>query len=252
MRIRKRQYRFTWTAFVSVIFSATLLLILPSFHSLSTTTKAILSFILWGWIVLPSFYLFVTGSRRALVRMIHSSETELSKAVEKPPVGAGIHKGEELNIQGVAGKIVRRTDTDLPPEKWAEDFISLCVSELEIMSAVCYQRTENNLFESIATYAFPHDHPPPGFGEGEGLNGQVAMDRQLQVLRTLPDKHQEVFSGLGKTRPSYLVILPLVVDNQSEYIIEVAGFRWADSNLEQLFQRVANGLAEKLMAREKK
>ncbi|MDT8432403.1 MAG: GAF domain-containing protein, partial [Bacteroidales bacterium] len=86
------------------------------------------------------------------------------------------------------------------------------------------------------------------FVEGEGLNGQVAKNGQVQVIRNIPDHYATVFSGLGSGKPAYLAIIPLVANEHTLAVIEVAGFRWSDDNLEQLFHVIARTLSEKIQA----
>jgi hypothetical protein len=250
MSIRKQQYISTWIALISIITAATVLLLVPAFLSLAPGISTLIAFIAWGLAVVPAVFLFLSGSRGSLAKMIHTKKATgaMDEQSFKRPT---IHGDKEtLDIQSLAGKITRRTDPRQPPEKWGREIIRLFVSELEIMSGIFYCRDEQNIFTSLATYAFPHSEEPRRFTEGEGLNGQAAKNGQVEVIRNIPDQYTTVFSGLGSGKPSWLAFIPLVVNEQTRVLIEVAGFRWSDENLEQLFQVLARQLSEKIQAAE--
>lgn len=248
MRIIKRQYIFTWIALVAVIFAATVLLLLPSFTSMASALKKLVAFIAWGLVVVPAIFLFLKGSKNTLARIIQMEE-------DPEPAGASSEKltpepGENkaLDIKTVAGKITRRTDPAQPPGIWGKQLIDILVTEIEIMSAIFYYRDQEDSFASVATYATPHSKDSFHFKEGEGLNGQVAKNGQVQVLRTIPEQYAKVFSGLGSGSPAYLAIVPIVVGERTIALLEVAGFRWAEDPLEQMFHVMAHHFSEQIAA----
>jgi hypothetical protein len=250
MSIRKQQYIFTWIALISIIAAATALLLIPAFRSLPVGIRTLIGFIAWGLAVVPAVFLFLAGSRGTLAKMIHSKKgPEPGTRASFSPSSASPDK-EPLNVQSVAGKISRRTDPRQAPEKWGKEFLNMLVSEIEIMAGIFYYRDEQNTFTSLATYALPHSEGPRRFVEGEGLNGQAAKNAQVQVIRNIPDQGVTVFSGLGSGKPSYLAFIPLVANGKARAVIEIAGFRWSDDNLEQLFQVIARKLSEKMEAAE--
>ncbi|MDF1572501.1 MAG: GAF domain-containing protein [Bacteroidales bacterium] len=248
MGIRKQQYIFTWIALISIITAATVLLLIPSFVSLSAGMRTLIAFIAWGLTVVPAIFLFLAGSRGTLAKMIRTKEVPESDT--DTPLNRSLVSGqkETMNIQSVAGKITRRTDPRQPPGQWGRELINMLVSEIEIMSGLFFYRDQQDTFTALATYAFPHNEAPRRFVEGEGLNGQVAKNGQVQVIRNIPDHYATVFSGLGSGKPAYLAIIPLVANEHTLAVIEVAGFRWSDDNLEQLFHVIARTLSEKIQA----
>ncbi|MDT8432402.1 MAG: hypothetical protein RQ746_12845, partial [Bacteroidales bacterium] len=74
MGIRKQQYIFTWIALISIITAATVLLLIPSFVSLSAGMRTLIAFIAWGLTVVPAIFLFLAGSRGTLAKMIRTKE----------------------------------------------------------------------------------------------------------------------------------------------------------------------------------
>jgi len=69
------------------------------------------------------------------------------------------------------------------------------------------------------------DEPAPTFRMGEGLVGQCALDQQVVVLDDVPQDYVRIRSGLGDHQPQSIVIQPVVVDDETLGVIELASFR---------------------------
>jgi hypothetical protein len=242
---------FSWIALGMVITGAASLLIIAG-AEIEYGTRNILFLLAWLWVVVPAFRLFKTATDKALKR----AETALHDDIPVQQIPANKKspgKKEHFDIQGIAGKIVRRVSPAGDPEALGNDLLRLLVSELEIMSGIFYYKKADQRFVSLNTYAYPHSTDPYSFAEGEGLTGQAVKNRQVSVYRSVPEEYTSVFSGLGSGKPSYLAIVPVVIGNIPVAVLEIAGFRWAEENLEQFFQIIARGLAEKMgeISREK-
>jgi len=66
------------------------------------------------------------------------------------------------------------------------------------------------------------DHLPPRLEVGEGLLGQCALERRLQLLDTAPDGLGTIRSGLGESRPAALMLAPIQLNDQLLGVVEVA------------------------------
>lgn len=235
---------FSWTA-LGMVITGTASLVIIAGAEIENGTRNILLLLAWLWVVVPAFWLFRTATDKVLKGASPASPGDIPVR-HTPAAKRNPGKKEHFDIQGIAGKIVRRVSPAGNPETWGSDLLRLLVSELEIMSGVFYYKKEDHRFVSLNTYAYPHTTEPYSFVEGEGLTGQAAKNRQVAVYRSVPDEYTSVFSGLGSGKPSYLAIVPVVISNTPVAVLEIAGFRWAEENLEQFFQIIARGLAEKM------
>lgn len=242
MSHNKPEYIVIRVAIALLVVSVTLLLV---FSAGNLQPLAVLLFSTWILAVASGVYLFIFASKWILSQKAEAIATETAASSEKRDVPAR-NEPAHLDIQSLAGKIVRRISSGADPEKWGTELLSYFVSEIEIMSGIVYLKNSENLFTAVATYAYPHSQPPFTFIEGEGITGQVAKNRQVAVYRSIPDNYRKVFSGLGSSKPAYLGILPVILNDTTIAVIELAGFRWAEENLEQLFQIVARELTGKL------
>ncbi len=62
------------------------------------------------------------------------------------------------------------------------------------------------------------------FRMGEGLIGQVAVKKTLNVLQSMPKNYFRIESSLGRNIPDSIAILPAVFDNKTSAVIELAKF----------------------------
>jgi hypothetical protein len=156
---------------------------------------------------------------------------------------------DNLDAAATARKLVRR----IPPETRMEDLGPLLfqnlAKELEIMSGILYLRSEDR-FEPDANYALAGPDEPYEFTFGEGLSGQAAASRQIMVLTRLPEGHRQVYSGLGKSPPKYLAIVPLVKEEKTLAVLECSGYRYDPGEIESMFRIFARDLMENLLIEE--
>ncbi|NSL87536.1 response regulator [Chitinophaga sp. Mgbs1] len=66
---------------------------------------------------------------------------------------------------------------------------------------------------------------PQEFSSGEGLTGQAAAGKNIQVFRNLPQDYWQIIAASGALRPETLVLVPLRIDGELLGIIELAAFR---------------------------
>jgi signal transduction histidine kinase/HAMP domain-containing protein/DNA-binding response OmpR family regulator len=75
----------------------------------------------------------------------------------------------------------------------------------------------------VGSYGYPDDEERPSrIPFGRSLVGQVARSRRPISVEELPPGYVTISSGLGRTVPSALVVLPIVVEDQVLGVIELA------------------------------
>ncbi|MCW3105393.1 MAG: response regulator [Bacteroidetes bacterium] len=74
-----------------------------------------------------------------------------------------------------------------------------------------------------AAYAYKSDkHIPQEFAIGEGLVGQCAFEKEKIIISNVPKDYIKISSSLGKAKPSNLVVLPVLFENNVKAVIELA------------------------------
>lgn len=98
-----------------------------------------------------------------------------------------------------------------------------------------YTDAKLNLF---AAYGYKNDkNLVKEFGIGEGLVGQCALEKERILLNNIPSNYIKITSGLGKSSPTNLIILPVLFENQVKAVIELASLdNFSETHLDFLSQ----------------
>ena len=116
------------------------------------------------------------------------------------------------------------------------------------------QKADRVQLKLTSVYAYNRKKFVSGFVKpGEGLAGQVYLERQSIILREIPDDYIKITSGLGEALPQSLMVCPLLLNERVYGVLEIASFKIFkphDAELihkfaEQLASAIANGQANK-------
>jgi HAMP domain-containing protein/signal transduction histidine kinase/DNA-binding response OmpR family regulator len=75
----------------------------------------------------------------------------------------------------------------------------------------------------IASYAYiKRKNSPTQYAMGEGLIGQVAIEKERILLANVPKDYIKINSGLGDAKPQNVIILPVLFEGRLKAVIELA------------------------------
>ncbi|MFF2907727.1 CHASE3 domain-containing protein [Paenibacillus sp. NPDC057934] len=122
-------------------------------------------------------------------------------------------------------------------------FLNKLASILELQYGAVYVLNAEDSFERIYSYAGSDDSENSvgvkKIKSGEGLVGQCAQDMTLRVLEDLPVDYISINSGLGRTAPRYLTLAPVIFENKTLAVLEIASLtKWAPFHFELLSKLV--------------
>ncbi|WP_052380756.1 CHASE3 domain-containing protein [Paenibacillus camerounensis] len=140
--------------------------------------------------------------------------------------------------------IVLQETTDL--SDMSRTFMNKLATTFEIQYGAVYildNEDENNKgsYKRRYSYAGSIDADTP-YGAatiriGEGLVGQCALDRVVMFTGDLPADYISINSGLGRTAPRFAIIAPVVFENKTLAVVEVASLtKWAPHHVELLYE----------------
>ncbi|MFD3492251.1 HAMP domain-containing protein [Streptomyces sp. NPDC058690] len=87
------------------------------------------------------------------------------------------------------------------------------------------ETTDGTELRIVGSYGRPVDSAGHDrFKMGESLVGQAARSRRTIAAEGVPSDYISISSGLGRTAPGSLIVLPIVVDDQVLGVIELASF----------------------------
>lgn len=118
-------------------------------------------------------------------------------------------------------------------------FVSRLSVMLEMQYATIYVVNNDELFERIYSYAGAENKEerigPQVIQPGVGLAGQCALDQRMNVIEQLPDDYIYINSALGRTAPRFAVIAPIIFENKTVAVLEIAALtHWAPYHFELL------------------
>lgn len=249
MKTSKLRYILTWVALSVLLICSTLLVAVAWNSRILDAFSPTIIILLWVSISSSAIYLFLLAVKKAHRLWINEERQEQKeqKATEskRQSKQASTVGKQQIDFASIARKLVRRIPDKIAIEELGKVLLKNLARELEIMSGVYYVE-KNGTFEETATYALVKAEGPLSFKSGEGLTGQVARNRQLMVLTRLPEEYLEVYSGLGKAKPAYLAITPLVYKNKTIALLEFTGYRYDAKEIEIILRVFSRELINKL------
>jgi HAMP domain-containing protein/signal transduction histidine kinase/CheY-like chemotaxis protein len=85
------------------------------------------------------------------------------------------------------------------------------------------EELQSSRLSLFAAYGYQSDkNIPKEFAIGEGLVGQVAFEKERIILSNVPTNYIKISSGLGRSKPANLIILPVLFENKVKAVIELA------------------------------
>lgn len=132
-------------------------------------------------------------------------------------------------------------------EKLFDIFLNEIVKQTESVQAGLFLTVESENKKMLRFnngYAFyVSETDPVEIYFGEGLSGQVAIDKKLLNLSEIKVDRMPVYSGMGSSVPQNLIICPLINDNETIGVIELASFKKYDLPDEYFVEKAATLLS---------
>jgi hypothetical protein len=176
---------------------------------------------------------------------------------ERIRIYSEINKKEEIieenkiDLDEIENKIVPKGNF-----KTIESFATKLLQNMgqvnEISQAVFYLSDPDfSNYKYIAGYALTNENTIPDFKPGENLNGQVAINKEILIISDIPEDYMNIESGLGKSKPVYLIIVPVLFENNTIAVMEFATFKSNSEFIKEIFEKVAGHVANKLIQMQK-
>lgn len=227
----------------------------------------ILTFGLFALLIIIS--LIAIGISSGISRMIVNTIGDVTETIRKIALSGGGH-GERIkvNTQDEVRDLANATNfllDTLEKREWlqknladivttyqgvssitklAQTFLSEVADRTDTSYGAFYVReTVDNKVSFVKQASFAGEDASIGrenFKLGEGLIGQAAADKRMYTYKGLPKDYRMIGTGLGETPPKQIVILPVIFEDESIAVIELATMKEYDEQQLELVKQIAD------------
>ena len=149
-------------------------------------------------------------------------------------------------VQTNSGDIINLYHRNVSIDSLAEKFISTLTPLMEANLGAFYLSEgegKHSTFRKVATYADgAADIGTETFKLREGLIGQCALNKETIVLENVPDNYTLITTGLGSTKPSSIIIAPVIIKEEVIAVIEMATLTTFTDTHKNLLKKVLETL----------
>ncbi len=199
-------------------------------------TYVIVGFTLLLGLISTIIYLFMQNYSKAVEKIVYVEKTASQKKADE----VRETQKEEQQHRTLLDEIKKDLNTVKEPQKKYEKVLSNLCMKLEASQGIVYQAVtseEKRFLEYFASFAFSiPDSKSIRYEFGEGLAGQVAKEGKSVNITDVPEGYITIISGLGKSTPKHLVIVPVHENDQVTKVIEIASFKPFTQDQEKLIE----------------
>jgi PAS domain S-box-containing protein len=147
--------------------------------------------------------------------------------------------------------ILRSKNDDLA--ELTNQVISNLVKYMEANQGALYivddDDANNVALELVACYAYNRQkHLNQRFALGEGIIGQVVLEKNTTYLKTIPKDYIRITSGLGEGLPRNLLVVPLMIEERVWGVVEIASFREIGQHQIEFVEKLGESIASTISA----
>ncbi len=177
-------------------------------------------------------------------KIVYVEKSSAGKEEEKDAEEKKLH---DNNVK-IATEIRSAARNAKSPQEKFEKILSKICMKIDASQGIYYtvKKGKNNkyieMFSSFA-YSIP-DSKKIRYEFGEGLAGQVAKEGKKVNISDVPEGYISIISGLGKSSPRHLAILPVKDKGNVVGVVEIASFREISSADEELISEALKPVKE--------
>jgi CheY-like chemotaxis protein/signal transduction histidine kinase len=126
----------------------------------------------------------------------------------------------------------------------ANSIIGSLVTHTQAQIGALYLADDSLNMKLVGSYAFNKRKDLSNeFKPGEGLIGQVALEKKHIILTRCPEDYISIKSGLGDAVPSNIAVFPIMTEDEVKGIMELGSFNEFDEHTLNFLESVSESIA---------
>jgi len=181
---------------------------------------------------------------------IGNSLAEMRESLQKVSEDARVRNWSNKGFAEL-GDLLRKHSNDL--SELSDQVITFLVNYVEANQGSLFIVEDGNGDEKVLKLKSTYAYDRKKFIEktleiGQGLAGQVFLEKESIYLREIPENYVTITSGLGKATPSAIFIIPLIVNEQVYGVIELGSFKDFDKHAREFIENVGENIASSIQS----
>jgi hypothetical protein len=155
---------------------------------------------------------------------------------------------DQKEIESLHKKIIpKETKGKASLQKHTEQVLSNLAKEFDIVQGLYYTRKkDSDTFTIAGKFAYFGEEEPKDFDLGSTLSGQTAQNQKILNLTKIPENYITILSGLGSSSPKSILYIPVINQEKTIGLIELASFKVYGKKTEKLLASLKEKLGEQL------
>lgn len=187
------------------------------------------------------------------------SKDEYIKKTYLADIGEGknINKEQEEEEEEIDQKDIDALQKKILPKdskgktslkKYTEKVLSNFAKEFDIVQGLYYiRKADTDNFTIAGKFAYFGEEEPKDFQLGTTLSGQTAKNQKVLNLTKIPENYITILSGLGSSSPKSILYIPVIHQEKTIGLIELASFKIYGKKTEKLLSPLKEKLGEQLV-----
>jgi len=167
-----------------------------------------------------------------------SGKSEVIQETERKKQEENRQQVKDEDIKKTAGSILSGINSVRSEAGLCNKLLTNLAREMGFVQGVMYTRNKKeSVFHPCGEYALTDRKPEP-FKDGETVAGQVVSGKSVTVIHDIPENYFTISSGLGSSAPTCLVLAPVIHNNETIAVLELAAFRKPDASVEKILEMI--------------
>ncbi|MCK5029121.1 MAG: GAF domain-containing protein [Bacteroidales bacterium] len=174
--------------------------------------------------------------------------TQIDEAKSKDRSSKIETEEETSNMEYYLNKILPKENAKLDLVKYTEKILNNIAKEFDIVQGLFFvKEKKTGMFNIAGKYAYFGEEQPKSFKSGETLSGQVAKNKTTLNLKEIPEDYVTILSGLGSSSPNNLLLIPIILNDETVGVIELASFKKFGKIIIELFESISDKIGKELI-----